>query len=334
MAEDTSDYRNRAVSRRTVLAAGGTALGISIAGCTSSENPNNSGGTAGSGGGGGEIVITGSSTVYPVNVAMAEEYQQENDVGISVDSTGTGGGFENHFIPGNSDINAASRPITEEERQAAEENGITPIEFQIASDALTVAVNPEADWVDCVSYNELRQIWQPNGAQNWSDVNSDWPNEPFELYGAASTSGTFDWFTEHVIGEQGSHRSDYEGTEQDNLIVQGIEGSQYAMGYFGYAYYAENQNAIKALAIEENEGGGCTSPSIQNARDGSYPMARPLFIYASKQSITENTAVEDFVRYYIENSSTDLVSNIGYVPASEQLVQENLSNLEEAVGGE
>ena len=303
----------------------------------SDENPNSEGGNGsggdGGGSGSGDIIITGSSTVYPVSVAMAEEYQHENpDVNISVDSTGTGGGFQNHFIPGNSDINGASRPISEEEQQAAEENDINPIEFEVARDALTVAVNNEADWVDCVSFDELAQIWQPDGAQNWSDVNSDWPDEPFELYGPASTSGTFDWFTENVIGEAGSHRSDYEGTEEDNIIVQGIQGSQYAMGYFGYAYYAENEDSIKGLAIEESEGDGCTEPSLENAQAGEYPMARPLFVYASEESLQDST-VADFMRYYIENSSSDLVSEIGYVPASDDLVEENLTKLEEATGG-
>lgn len=334
MTGDPTAGRIGSASRRKFLAAGGTALVITVAGCMGDENPNsnNSSNGGGNGGGSGDIVITGSSTVYPVTMAMAEEYQQENDVNISVDSTGTGGGFENHFIPGNSDINGASRMITEKEQQAASDNGINPIEFEIASDALTVAVNNEADWVDCMSYDELARIWGPDGAQNWSDVNSDWPDEPFELYGPASTSGTFDWFTANVIGEAESHRSDYEGTEEDNIIVQGIQGSQYAMGYFGYAYYAENQNAIKALEIEENEGDGCTAPSLDNAQDGSYPMARPLFIYAAEESLQDST-VADFVRYYIENSSSELVSNIGYVPASEDLVQENLSTLEEVTGG-
>lgn len=303
----------------------------------SDENPNSGGegnSSDGSGdGGSGDIVITGSSTVYPVTVAMAEEYRRENpDVSISVDSTGTGGGFENHFIPGNSDINGASRPISEEEQQAAKENNINPIEFEIARDALTVAVNTEADWVDCMSFDELAQIWQPNGAQTWSDVNSDWPDEPFELYGPASTSGTFDWFTENVIGEAGSHRSDYEGTEEDNIIVQGVQGSQYALGYLGYAYYTENEDTIKGLEIEENEGDGCTEPTLENAQDGSYPMARPLYIYAAEQSLQDST-VADFVRYYIENSSSDLVSEVGYVPANDDLVEENLTKLEDATGG-
>jgi phosphate transport system substrate-binding protein len=330
MADDPIDGRTGAVSRRNVLAAGGAALAITIAGCMSDENPNEGSGNGGGGSGSGDIVITGSSTVYPVTVAMAEEYEQENDVSISVDSTGSGGGFENHFIPGNSDINGASRPISEEEQQAAEENDVNPIEFQIASDALTFAVNPEADWVDCLTFEEVAQIWGPEGAENWSDVRSNWPDEPFELYGPASTSGTFDWVTENVIGEAGAHRSDYEGTEDDNIIIQGIEGSQYAMGYFGYSYYLENEDAVKALAIDN--GDGCIAPSLENASDGSYPMARPLFVYAAEESL-QNEAVADFMRYYIENSSSELVSEIGYVPANEDLVEENLTKLEEATGG-
>jgi phosphate transport system substrate-binding protein len=341
MTEDPIDSRIKPVSRRSLLAAGASAFTITVAGCMSDENPNEGSGNGSDGegesnggnGGSGDIVITGSSTVYPVSVAIAEEYQRENDVNISVDSTGTGGGFENHFIPGNSDINGASRPISEEEQEATAENDVNPIEFQVASDALTVAVNNEADWVDCMSFEELAAIWEPEGAETWAEVNPDWPDEPFELYGPASTSGTFDWFTENVIGEPGSHRTDYEGTEEDNIIVQGIEGSEYALGYFGYAYYQENEEAIKGLEIKENEGDGCTEPTLENAQDDSYPMARPLFVYAAEESL-QDSAVADFMRYYIENSASELVSEIGYVPASEELVEENLSTLEDATGGE
>jgi phosphate transport system substrate-binding protein len=337
MAVDPTDNRIQSVSRRSLLAAGASAFTITIAGCMSDENPNEGSGggngdeSSGDSSGSGDIVITGSSTVYPVSVAMAEEYQRENDVQISVDSTGTGGGFENHFIPGNSDINGASRPISEEEQQATEENDVNPIEMQVASDALTMAVNNENDWVDCMSFEELAAIWEPEGAETWAEVNPDWPDEPFELYGPASTSGTFDWFTENVIGEAGSHRSDYEGTEEDNIIVQGIEGSEYALGYFGYAYYQESEEAIKGLEIDGGE--GCTEPTLENAQDESYPMARPLFIYVAEESL-QNSAVADFVRYYIENSSSDLVSDIGYVPVSEEIAEENLSALEDATGGE
>ncbi|ADJ15692.1 PstS family phosphate ABC transporter substrate-binding protein [Halalkalicoccus jeotgali] len=341
MADDPSKTRVEAVSRRELLATGGAAVAISIAGCSGGnggEGGNGSGGSSsgngsGSGSVSGQVIIAGSSTVYPISQAMAEEFQRENpDVNISVDSTGTGGGFENAFIPGDSDINGASREISEEEQQAAEENDITPIEMQVGSDALTFAVNNNADWVDCVTFEELAQIWGPNGAQQWSDVRDDWPDQPFELYGPATTSGTFDFFTETVIGEGGSHRSDYESTEQDNIIVQGIEGSENAMGYFGYAYYDENQDRIKGLSIDGGNG-SCVEPSLETAQAGDYPLARPLFIYVSESSLQENQAVEEFVRFYINNSSSDLVSEIGYVPANESMVEENLSTIDEVVGG-
>lgn len=335
MADDQIDSRIGSVSRRNVLATGGTALAITIAGCSGGSGGNGGGDNSsgnGSGSVSGDVIIAGSSTVYPISQAMAEEFQRENpDVNISVDSTGTGGGFENAFIPGDSDINGASREISEEEQQAAEENGINPIELQIGSDALTFAVNNNADWVDCVTFDELTQIWGPDGAQQWSDVRDDWPDEPFELYGPATTSGTFDFFTENVIGEQGAHRSDYESTEQDNIIVQGITGSEYAMGYFGYAYYDENQDRVKGLAIDGGDG-TCVEPSLENAQAGDYPLARPLYIYVSETSLQEKPAVEEFVRFYVQNSSTDLVSQIGYVPASESMVEENLSTIDQVTG--
>ncbi|XVH32356.1 phosphate ABC transporter substrate-binding protein PstS family protein [Haloferacaceae archaeon DSL9] len=332
-----SNIGGRSVSRRNfILAAGATGV-AGLAGCTANENGNgdDDGNTTGGGNGdesiSGEIVITGSSTVYPVSVAIAEEFEAENpDVTISVESTGSGGGFENHFCPGNSDINGASRAITDDEVSNCESNGVTPAEFEIAGDALTVAVNNEADWVDCMTFDELAQIWQPNGAETWADVNPDWPDEPFELFGAASTSGTFDWFTENVIGEAGSHRDDYEATEEDNLIVQGVEGNPYAMGYFGFAYYNENQDRIKGLEVDG--GDGCAAPNLENAQDGSYPMSRPLYIYPSEEAIQEKPQVRAFMQYYLEQAGSDLVSEIGYVPSGESLQEENLSKLEEISG--
>ncbi len=306
------------VSRRKFLAASGVASATALAGCNvlGDESSDLSG----------EVNITGSSTVYPISVAFAEEFKKDHsDVDISVDSTGSGGGFENHFCPGNSHINGASRPIKDEEVDHCSENDVEPLEFEIAGDALTVAVNQNADWVDCLTVDELNQIWQPDGAETWSDVRDEWPDKEFELYGAASTSGTFDWFTEYVNGEVGAHRDDYEATEEDNRIVQGIEGSDYAMGYFGYAYYAENKDRIKAVEIDA--GDGCTEPSLENAKDGSYPMARPLFIYPAKDALEEEQ-VQEFLKYYLESAETDMVSEIGYVPSSEEQMNENLDKLE------
>lgn len=339
MAENGS-RRLGAVSRRKFLATTG-AVGVgAIAGCTRSQNdgegtPGGSDGNDGTTQAGdlsGGIAITGSSTVYPVSVAMAEEFQKAHPgVNISVDSTGTGGGFANHFCPGNSDINGASRPIKESEQENCADNDVTPIEFQIASDALTVAVNNEADWVDCLTFDQLAQIWKPDGAETWADVNPDWPDEPFELYGPASTSGTFDWFTEHVIGEAGAMREDYEPTEEDNIIIQGIEGSKYAMGFFGFAYYEENKDQIKAVEIKKEEGSDtCTAPSLENAKSGDYPMARPLFIYPAKESLAQKQ-VREFVRFYLNKAESDLVKEVGYVPSNEEQKQENLDRLESAI---
>ena len=330
---DTPNGATSDVTRRKLLAAAGGIGAAALAGCTRS--------TTGGGGGdqtstqgqslSGSISIKGSSTVYPISLAMAEEFQAEHGgVNVSVDSTGTGGGFKNFFCTGNSDINDASRTITQSEQEQCQSNGVEPVEFQIAGDALTVVVNNDADWVDCVTFDELAQIWGPDGAQKWSDVRSEWPDEEFDLFGPASTSGTFDWFTEHVVGEAGQHRDDYEGTEEDNIIVQGVQDSPYAMGYLGYAYYTENSDRVKAVSVKQESGGTCTPPSLENAKDGSYPLARPLFIYAAQDALSRRP-VQEFMRFYIEQAETDLVSEIGYVPESVELRDRNLEKLEQAI---
>jgi phosphate transport system substrate-binding protein len=261
---------------------------------------------------------------------MAEEFQQEYEgVDITVDSTGTGGGFKNHFCPGNSDINGASRPVKDSEKEQCATNDVEPVEFQVAGDALTVAVNEAADWVDCVTFDELAQIWGPGGADKWSDVRDEWPDKQFELYGPASTSGTFDWFTENVVGEADSHRGDYEATEDDNRIISGIEGSENAMGYLGYAHYEENSHRVKAVEVAKEDRSNCTAPSLENAKSGDYPLARPLFMYPAKQSIRQKDQVYEFLEFYLTKAETDLVKQIGYVPTSEELRDENLSKLED-----
>ncbi len=277
-----------------------------------------------------QVNIAGSSTVFPIAEAVASDYTQQNPtVNVAISKTGSGGGFSNFFCPGMTDLNNASRPIAEEEQAQCADNGVEPIEFVVGTDALTVVVNPEADWVDCVTVDELRQIWMADGAQQWSDVRDDWPDEPFDLFGAATVSGTFDYFKETVIGEEGTHRNDYSATEKDRTIVRGVQGSKYAMGYFGFAYYSENPNSIKALAIDN--GDGCVEPSLQNAKEGRYqPLSRPLFTYVAKESLTD-PAVRDFVRFYLEKAATDLVSEVGYVPITEDQLQENLDKLDAAI---
>ena len=350
MVDDRSDASDRA-SRRNFLLASGAAGVTALAGCTtgsgdsdgngSTDSDGGNGGNGGNGsdggnGGGGslsgEVVITGSSTVFPVSDAMAERFMEDHpEVNVTVDSTGSGGGFENHFCPGNSDINGASRPIKDGEVEHCNGNGVKPVEFRIAGDALTVAVNNDADWVDSMTFAELSQIWRADGARKWSDVRDDWPDEEFELFGPASTSGTYDWFNANVVGEKYDHTAQHEPTEEDNLIVQGIQDSQYAMGYFGFAYYKENSDAVKAVKIEKEKGDGPTKPSLANAKDGSYPMARPLFIYPSESAI-QRKPVYEFLSFYLEKAETDMVADIGYVPSSAELRDENLGKLDDVAG--
>lgn len=278
----------------------------------------------------GEVKIAGSSTVYPISTAIAEEYQKRHpNVSISVSSTGTGGGFSNFFCEGKTDINDASRPMTNSERELCRENGVEPVEFRVATDALTVVVNNANDWADCMTVEELRTVWRPDDpARTWSDVRGDWPNREIELYGAASTSGTFDYFTEVIMGEAGAHRSDYQPTEHDNVIVQAVSGSKYAMGYFGYAYYSQNTDRVKAVAIDD--GDGCVKPSLTNAQEGRYtPLSRPLFIYAAKSSLRNQNQVGAFVKYFLRKSTSELIEQVGYVPVNESVKRDNLERLEE-----
>jgi len=327
------------VSRRNFLTTTGGVTAAAFAGClgnetSSDDEPTGNGQdeTEGSGGLSGDVSVTGSSTVYPISDAMATRFMETHpNVTVTVDSTGSGGGFANHFCPGDSDINAASRPIKDAEKTHCGKNNVTPVEMQIAGDALTVAVSTENTWADCLSFEQLAQIWS-GGAQTWADLNADWPNEPFELYGPDTTSGTYDWFSQHVVSRAGSHRSDYVSTEDDETIVQGLESSPYAIGYFGYAYYAQNKDRIKALAIKANEGDACGDPSLQAAKTGTYPMARPLFIYPSEEAL-QREAVAAFVRFYLENSTADWIAEeVSYVPSSDKQAQTNFQTLEKIVG--
>ncbi|ELZ20084.1 phosphate ABC transporter periplasmic substrate-binding protein [Haloterrigena salina JCM 13891] len=316
-----NQFGRDAVSRRKFIAATGAMGTVAIAGCSETSDGDDNG----------EVIVKGSSTVFPISDEMAQRFMDENsDVNVTVDSTGSGGGFENHFCPGDADINGASREIKSEEEDHCAENDVTPIEMHIGGDALTVAVSPDNDWVDSMTFDQLAQIWSDDSVTTWSDVESDWPDEEIKLYGPDTTSGTYDWFTENVNG--GSHRTEYEGTEDDNTIIQGLEDSQYAMGYFGYAYYSENEDRVKALDIAESEDDEPTTPSLEAAKDGSYPLARPLFIYPAEGSL-ERDPVYNFVEFYLENSSADWIADeVGYVPANQDMVDENMSKLEDAAG--
>jgi phosphate transport system substrate-binding protein len=287
----------------------------------------------------GDIRISGSSTVYPVAQEVTRSFAEQNsEVGFNLSRDGSGGGFENVFIPGDSDMNNASRPIKDEELQRCRDNGIEPVEFFLAQDALTVVVNNEADFIDTISLEDLAAIWSPDTApEMWSDVKSDWPDEPFDLYGPASTSGTYDYFTETVIGETEADqpiREDFEGTEEDDLIAQGVDGNEYALGYLPFAYYTNNPDSVKALSLSEG-GGDPVEPSLEGAKSGNYPLARPLFTYGAMNKIQEKNHLQEFIEYYINESDEDYIANaIGYVPANQDMVDANLENLEAAMAGD
>ncbi|GGN97167.1 phosphate ABC transporter substrate-binding protein PstS family protein [Halomicroarcula sp. S1AR25-4] len=329
-----TDSPNGGVSRRSFLASTGAVGALALAGCT--EGPSNGGSGDGSGSSGdsgssqlsGEINITGSSTVYPIAFAVAKKFQSAHSgVDISVSPTGSGGGFSNHFCVGNAAFNNASRPITKEEEQLCSDNGVEYHEINIATDALTVIVNSENDWVDCMTPDQLKQIWRADGASTWAEVNSDWPDEPISRFGAAETSGTFDYFNETILGEETSHTTKYEATEKDNLILQGVQKDQYGIGYFGFAYYQGNKDAVKALGIDN--GDGCVKPSLETAKSGKYkPLSRSLFTYPKKSALAEEHVAE-FARYYVEQSANSslIADEIGFVPKTEEDMQAELDAL-------
>jgi phosphate transport system substrate-binding protein len=256
----------------------------------------------------GTVKIDGSSTVYPITQAMAEEFSYEYPrVRVTVGVSGTGGGFEK-FTAGETAINDASREIKESEAAKAKANGIEYTKFVVGSDGITVVVNPENDWINNITVEELQQIWEPNSSvQMWSDVRSEWPDEEIDLYGPGADSGTFDYFTEAIVGEEGASRSDYTASEDDNVLVRGVAGNKYAMGYFGYAYYEENQDKLKALAING------VDPSVKTISNGKYtPLSRPLFIYV-KNEAAKREEVKAFLKFYFNNAQ-EIVPQTGYVP--------------------
>ncbi|MFW6436862.1 MAG: phosphate ABC transporter substrate-binding protein PstS family protein [Halococcoides sp.] len=314
------------MSRRQFVSVVGSAGALALAGCTRDQEQ---GGELS-----GTIRISGSSTVYPIASAVGNEFEDQHpDVEPNLSRDGSTGGFNNVFIPGDSDINNASRPIVEEEIQRCENNGFEPVEFQIARDALTVIVNNDNDFIDSLTYDDLAAIWTPDDTpETWDEVNDDWPAEEIELYGPATTSGTFGYFTETVLGETGHIRDDFQGTEEDDQIATGVEGNQYAMGYLPYAYYVNNPEETTAVPLAES-GSEYVEPSLEAASSGEYPLARPLFFYVNSEKLGSKPHLQEFIRYYIDQSTKEslIAEEIGYVPSSESQAEANRSTLEEYV---
>jgi phosphate transport system substrate-binding protein len=346
---ENADGVSAGISRRKLLATTGVAGAGLLAGCTQSNDGGGSGGDGGDGGDGGsdgdgstptsdvlsgDIEIAGSSTVFPLATAFSEIFQGEHpEVNISIQSTGSGGGFANFFCPGETDFNNASRPIKEGERQQCEDNGVEPVELTVATDALTVVVNNENDFATEMTVEELKTLWSAESAPTtWSEVNSDWPDEEIELFGPTDASGTYDYFIEAIIGEEGpGHRQDYSATEQDRTIIQGVEGSEFAVGYMGFAYYSTNTDRVTAVAVDN--GDGPVEPSLETAKSGEYaPLSRPLFTYPSKQSLAERHVAE-FARFFVDNTDNQEVvaDEVGYVPLDEDQKAEQVDILETAI---
>ena len=280
----------------------------------------------------GEIVSDGSSTVGPVTQAVAEEFAAvAPNVRTSVDISGTGGGFQ-RFCSGETDLQNASRAIEAEEAALCEENGVEFLEFPIAIDGLTVVANPANDFLECLSVEALEQIWRAEEpAQTWADLNPEFPAETIALYGPGTDSGTFDFFVETVLGEDGEIRQDFTPSEDDNVLVEGVAGDPNALGYFGLAYYIENQDALKAIAIDGGQ--GCVVPSVETVEDGEYtPLSRPLFIYVNEASL-ERPEVQEFVRFYIEQAPA-LVGDVGYVAQPAAQYEADMELVEAAISGE
>ena len=260
----------------------------------------------------GTINIDGSSTVYPITEAVAEEYRNEQPtVNVTIGSSGTGAGFKK-FARGESDISDASRPIKEVEKEDCKAKNINYEELMVALDGISIMVNPENTWIDSITVEELKAIWEPNSKiMKWSDIHSGWPAQDIHLYGPNTAHGTYDFFTEAVLGESGASRTDYNAVADYNVGIQGISSDKYALGYFGLAYYEENKDKLKLIGVDN--GNGAIKPSLETVKDGTYaPLSRPLFIYINSTAVKRNEVV-NFVNYYIENAGA-LAKDVGYIP--------------------
>jgi phosphate transport system substrate-binding protein len=278
----------------------------------------------------GTVAGDGSSTVFPLTEAVAEEFQRDNpDVQVTVGTSGTGGGFEK-FCNDETDLANASRPIKDSEIQACAGKNIEYVELTVANDGLAVVANPENDWAECLTTAELKRIWEPNSAvKNWRDVRSGFPDRELMLFGPGTDSGTFDFFTAEINGEEAASRSDYTASEDDNVLVQGVEGDEGGLGYFGYAYYQENEDRLKLLGVDS--GSGCVKPSDETVRSGEYtPLARPLFVYVKKSSLAR-PEVQAFMEFYLDNIGA-LAGDVGYTALEDEDLQAERDELAAAAG--
>jgi phosphate transport system substrate-binding protein len=293
---------------------------------------NTQGGNAGGGGSvSGRIQIDGSSTVFPITEAIAEEFKADSpDVDIRVGQSGTGGGFEK-FCAGETEISDASRPIDDDERSACSAEGVEYTELKVAIDGLSVVVNTENDFAECLTTDALKTIWEADSEiKTWKDVKAEWPDEEIKLYGPGADSGTFDYFVEEILGKDESPRSDYEASEDDNVLVQGVAGDQYALGYFGYAYYVPNTDKLKTVAVDS--GDGCIQPTTESIEGGEYsPLSRPLYIYVNNEALGEEH-ISAFTEFYLDTVN-DILTDVGYIALPADELQTSKDTLQDASTG-
>ncbi|WP_410582657.1 PstS family phosphate ABC transporter substrate-binding protein [Amycolatopsis sp. lyj-108] len=311
--------------KRARMAAVVMAAGLTLAACGGSDEQPTATGTEQKASG--PVVIDGSSTVEPLSSAAGELFMGENpDANVTVGTSGTGGGFKK-FCAGETDISNASRPISESEKKLCAEKNISYSDLLVANDALSVVVNKDNSWASCLTVEQLKKIWAPGSTvKNWNEVDPSFPNEPLQLFGAGSDSGTFSYFTEVINGKDGASRTDYNPTEDDNVTVQGVSATKGALGYFGFSYLEANADKVKAVQI--NGGNGCVAPSAQAAQDGSYkPLARPLFIYASDAGLKKPQVVK-FTEFYLQKNE-EIVKAAKFIPLTAEQVKKAQTALEE-----
>src|SRR5215208_3996549 len=313
-----------------VLAASGV-LALGVAAC--GDDDDGDGGSSTPSGLSGDIRVDGSSTVGPLTEAIAEEFNAENpDVKVTVGTSGTGGGFEK-FCAGETDISDASRPIEEDETKACQAQGVNYQEIQVANDALTVVANPDNP-VECLTTEQLKSVWEPKSTlKNWSDIQGLQPSfdADLALYSPGTDSGTFDFFTDKVNGEEGAQRTAGVNDigEDDNATVTGVHGAKGGMGYFGYSFFKENEDKVKALEIDG--GDGCVAPAPETAQDGSYYLSRPLFVYPSDKAL-QNETVDAFLQFYLDNINA-VAEQVGFIPMTDQQLQQSQQKLGSLTSG-
>jgi phosphate binding protein len=324
-------WKESAVSSRSLQLAGVTVLAAASLLVSACGGQNQAGSAGGGGGITGTVTVDGSSTVAPLSEAAADLFRGvEPGVNVTVATAGTGGGFKK-FCGGETDISDASRPIKNEEAEACKAAGIEYTEVIVANDGLSVVVNPENTWAECLTVKQLNTIWSPESEgkiKNWNQLDKSFPDQELTLFGPGTDSGTFDYFTEAINGEEGASRTDFSPSEDDNITIQGVTGDKGAMGYFGLSYVEQNRDAVKAVEIDG--GDGCVAPSKQTVQDKTYkPLARPLYIYVKNSSYRDNPAVKAYVDFYVENEAkvAEEALFVGLTPEQKQTAQEELGSI-------